>query len=74
MVGFEGNRPIDMVRIRAENPFFAGLIIRIVSLPPREDGAAWQIGDEIGLHGSSWRERGEANVYATIKEIINDCD
>jgi hypothetical protein len=63
-----------MIRVKAENPHFAGLIIRIVSLPPREDGAAWQIGDEIGLHGSSWRERGEANVYAIIKELMDDYD
>jgi hypothetical protein len=74
MVGFEGDRPIDMVRIRAENPHFNGLIIRIVDLLPRQDGTNWQIGDEIGLHGSSWREREDANVYATIKEIINDRD
>jgi len=74
MVGFEGNRPIDMVRIRAENPHFNGLIIRIVDLLPRQDGTVWQIGDEIGLHDSSWRERGDAEVYATITEIINDRD
>jgi hypothetical protein len=72
MVGFEGRRPIDILRIRADNPHFNGLIIRIVDLLPREDGNKWQIGDEIGLHGSSWRERGEANVYATIKEIVDD--
>jgi hypothetical protein len=74
MVGFERDRPIDMVRIRAENPHFNGLIIRIVDLLPRQDGTNWQIGDEIGLHGFSWREREDANVYATIKEIINDRD
>jgi len=72
MVGFEGDRPIDMVRVFAENPHFDGLIIRIVDLLPREDGNKWQAGDEIGLHGTSWRERGEAKVYATIKEIIDD--
>jgi hypothetical protein len=63
-----------MIRVKAENPHFSGLIIRIVSLPPRQNGAAWQIGDEIGLHESSWREREGANVYAIIKEIINDYD
>ena len=72
MVGFEGDRPIDMVRVFAENPHFDGVIIRIVDLLPREDGNKWQAGDEIGLHGTSWRERGEAKVYATIKEIIDD--
>lgn len=72
MVGFEGDRPIDMVRVFAENPYFDGLIIRIVDLLPREDGNKWQTGDEIGLHGISWRERGDAKVYATIKEIIDD--
>lgn len=72
MVGFEGDRPIDMVRVFAENPHFDGLIIRIVDLLPREDGNKWQAGDEIGLHGTSWRERGEAKVYATIKEIVDD--
>jgi hypothetical protein len=74
MVGFAGNRPIDILQVRAENPFFAGLIIRIVSLPPRQNGAAWQVGDEIGLHGSLWRERDDASVYATVTEIINDSD
>jgi hypothetical protein len=74
MVGFEGGRPIDMVRVRAENPHFKGLIIRIVDVLPREDGNNWQIGDEIGLHGFSWRERGEVEVYATITEIIDDYD
>jgi hypothetical protein len=50
------------------------LIIRIVDVLPREDGNNWQIGDEIGLHGFSWRERGEVEVYATITEIIDDYD
>lgn len=70
MVGFEGDRPIDMVPVRAENPFFDGLIIRIVHVPPRKDGAVWQVGDEIGLHDSSWREREDAKVYATITELL----
>jgi hypothetical protein len=72
MVGFEGDRPFDMVRVCAENPNYKGLIIRILDLLPREDKANWQVGDEVGLHGSSWKERGDSKVYATITEIIND--
>jgi hypothetical protein len=31
-------------------------------------------GQEIGLHGSIWRERDGAKVYATITEIVNGRD
>jgi hypothetical protein len=71
MVGSEGGRSNQVVRVRAHNPIYPN-IIRIVDLHPRADGLAWMPGHEIGLHASSWREKDEATISAIITEIIND--
>jgi hypothetical protein len=71
MVGFEGDRPTRLVRVIAKNPVYPNLK-REVDVPQREDGLAWKPGHEIGLHGSSWREKGDATVHAIITEIVND--
>jgi hypothetical protein len=69
MVGFEGDRPSGVVRVIAKNPVYPNLK-REVDVPQREDGLDWQPGHEIGLHGTSWGERGDAEVYAIITEIV----
>lgn len=69
MVGFEGDRPAQMVRVIAKNPVYPNLV-REVDVPPRNDGLEWQPGHEIGLHGTSWREKDDALVYAIITEIV----
>lgn len=73
MVGSEGSRSGRVVRVIAENPIYPNLK-REVDVPPREDGLDWMAGQEIGLHGSIWRERDGAKVYATITEIVNGRD
>lgn len=71
MVGSEGSGSGKVVRVIAENPIYPSLK-REVDLLPRADGLEWMAGQEIGLHGSLWRERDGAKVYATITEIVND--
>lgn len=73
MVGSEGCGPNQMVRVIAANPIYSN-IKREVDLPPRTDGLKWMPGQEIGLHGTSWREKGDATVTAIIMEIVNGSD
>ena len=53
------------------NPHYAGQIMREVDVLPRADGQNWKVGDEVGLHGAVWTERGDAKVYAVITEIVD---
>jgi hypothetical protein len=74
MVGFEGGGPGGVVqtqRVKAMNPHYAGQIMREVDVLPRSDGQNWKVGDEVGLHGAVWTERGDAKVYAVITEIVD---
>lgn len=73
MVGFEGDRPVEVVRttrVKAVNPNYPALIKREVDVLPKQDGRDWSIGDEIGLNGVVWTERNTASVYAVITEIV----
>lgn len=77
MVGHEGNRPDGLVqtsRVKAINPNYPNLIFREFDVQPRSDGRPWMVGDEAGLYGSIWKDRGEAKVYAVITEVINASD
>ena len=74
MVGLEGGGPVGMVRaqrVKAMNPHYNGLIMREFDVLPRADGQQWKVGDEVGLHGAVWTERGDAKVYAVITEIVD---
>jgi hypothetical protein len=74
MVGFEGRGPGGVVqaqRVKAMNPNYNGLIMREVDVLLRADGQNWKVGDEVGLHGAVWTERGDAKVYAVITEIVD---
>jgi hypothetical protein len=74
MVGFEGRGPNGVVqaqRVKAMNPNYNGLIMREVDVLLRADGQNWKVGDEVGLHGAVWTERGDAKVYAVITEIVD---
>lgn len=74
MVGSEGcgsGGVVRTIRVRASNPYFNGQILREFDLLPRSDGQEWKIGDEVGLHGAVWAERGDAKVYAVIMEILD---
>ena len=73
MVGSEGGGSNQVVRVRAHNPIYPN-IKREVDLPPRADGLKWMPGQEIGLHGTSWREKDDAKVTAIITEIVNGSD
>lgn len=74
MVGSEGSGPggvVQALRVKAVNPHFNGQILREFDVLPRTDGRDWKIGDEVGLHGAVWAERGDAKVYAVIMEILD---
>jgi hypothetical protein len=74
VVGLEGPGPdgvVQTTRVKAINPYYAGLILRELDVLPRSDGQNWKVGDEVGLHGAVWTERNDAKVYAVITEIIN---
>ena len=68
-----GCRSNKMVRVIAANPIYPN-IKREVDVPPRVDGLEWMPGQEIGLHGTSWRERDDASVTAIITEIVYGAD
>lgn len=74
MVGSEGRGPggvVRTIRVKAVNPHYSGQILREFDVLPRSDGQDWKIGDEVGLHGAVWTERGDAKVYAIITEILD---
>jgi hypothetical protein len=74
VVGLEGPGPdgvVQTARVKAINPYYAGLILRELDVLPRSNGQNWKVGDEVGLHGAVWTERNDAKVYAVITEIIN---
>lgn len=74
MVGFEGDRPSKLVRVKAQNEVDVKYcaIQRELDLPERQDSMPWKVGDKIGLHGSSWREGGDAKIIAIITEVLTD--
>jgi len=69
VVGFEGDRPNQVVRVKAQHQEYP-VIKRELDLKEKKDNTKWSVGDKISLLNGEWVEYDGNPTSAIITEVV----